>query len=187
MNINLYPIINLKKDEILDVKFLTKILNKYPEYIQLRIKDGSENDFVKNSMIILNLIKEKKVKLFINDHPEIAKKVKAHGVHVGQDDFEVHSILNDYPDLKVGLSTHNIEQVKDANKINLEYIGFGPVFETDTKQTPYSPRISIVNEVMKVSNHKVVFIGGINKSNINFLPITQNTYIALISAIHEFI
>ena len=89
--------------------------------------------------------------------------------------------------IKIGLSTHTLKQVEFANTLNLEYIGFGPVFFTKTKNTGYNAVFEQIKTILKISKHKIVFIGGIKKNNFIKLPLNEKTYFAVISGIKEFI
>ncbi len=184
----IYPILNLKPNELVNKEFLKKVLTLSPDFLQLRIKEGTDNDFLKNIEIIKGEIEKSnsKTQLIINDDLKIAIQTKTNFVHLGQEDFlEVkNSIKNN---VKIGLSTHTFKQVEEANNLDLEYIGFGPVFETKTKNTGYNSVFKMTEEVLKISKHKVVFIGGIKKDNFFRLPLGGKTYFAVISGIKNFI
>jgi len=188
MSVLIYPIINLEKGEVVDSRFLENVMKLTPEFIQLRIKTGDENDFFKNSEKILSTLSKRglETKLIINDRADIAFKTGAYGVHVGQDDGDVAKIESLYPDLKIGLSTHTLQQIRLANRHNLEYIGFGPVFKTGTKDTGYDPVLTTAEQAAKISEHPIVFIGGINLDNYRELPLAKGRSIALISNIDQF-
>ena len=72
--------------------------------------------------------------LVVNDHCELAAELDADGVHVGQDDSPVHiarKIVG--PRRLVGVSTHDLAQVRAADTAGADYLGFGPMFPTATK------------------------------------------------------
>lgn len=77
------------------------------------------------------------VPLIVNDRADLASLSGAHGVHVGQGDLPPMEINRAYPDLTVGLSTHNLSQLDDALVAGgLAYVALGPIFETRSKDTP---------------------------------------------------
>ncbi len=186
----IYPIINLESSDELDIQFIAKVLTTLcPEYLQLRMKKSSTEDIVKTADKIIKIRNDLgvKTKIFINDSVEAAVKSCADGVHIGQEDDSFEKIKARYPLLKIGLSTHNTEQVEKASLLDLEYIGFGPVFKTSTKKD-HSPVVgNIVEKAVLLSRHSVVFIGGINKKNIESLPQSDNIMYAVVSALNEFL
>ena len=102
--------------------------------------------------------------LVINDHVAVAVSVGADGVHLGQDDASpewARECLGPGP--LIGLSTHSIAQVEaSGHDPAVDYIGFGPVFGTRTKDTGWSPRgLEILREANSRSRHPVIAIGGI--------------------------
>lgn len=74
-------------------------------------------------------------RLIVNDRPDVALLAKAGGVHVGQDDLEVEAARAIVGrDRWVGVSTHTMDQVETADKTTADYVAFGPVFPTATKE-----------------------------------------------------
>src|SRR5207245_9629252 len=88
--------------------------------------------------------------LFImNDRPDIARLVEADGVHVGQDELpvkEVRRIVG--PDALIGVSTHNLEQLRQAVLDGASYIGVGPTFPSGTKQFEDFPGLEFVKQAL---------------------------------------
>ena len=102
-------------------------------------------------------------RLIVNDRPDIAALLGAGGVHVGQDDLAVESaraIVGRKP--WVGVSTHNLAQVDEADKTSADYIAFGPVFTTATKERP-DPVVGLqlLAEARTHTHKPLVAIGGI--------------------------
>lgn len=103
------------------------------------------------------------VRLIINDRPDIAAMVGAGGVHVGQDDLPVESARAVCgPQSWVGISTHNIEQLRDAARTSADYIAVGPIFATATKENP-DPVVGIdfLRLARRETRKPLVAIGGI--------------------------
>jgi thiamine-phosphate pyrophosphorylase len=76
------------------------------------------------------------VPLFANDRPDLAKMASCDGVHVGQDDLDIADVRRFAPDLKVGVSTHDEMQLRIAVAAAPDYVAFGPVFATASKERP---------------------------------------------------
>lgn len=102
-------------------------------------------------------------RFIVNDRPDIAALIGAGGVHVGQDDLAVESARDIVGrDRWVGISTHNLEQVDAADKTSADYIAFGPVFATTTKDRP-DPVVGLqlLSEARTRTRKPLVAIGGI--------------------------
>ncbi len=79
-------------------------------------------------------------KLIVNDRVDIALACEADGVHLGQEDLPLHAARKLMGDRIIGISTHSTEQAKEAENGGADYIGFGPMFGTTTKETGYGAR-----------------------------------------------
>jgi thiamine-phosphate pyrophosphorylase len=102
-------------------------------------------------------------RFIVNDRPDVALLAGAGGVHVGQHDLSVEdarSIVG--PDRWVGVSTHSLEQVEAANLTSADYIAFGPVFPTVTKENP-DPVVGLklLAEARARTRKPLIAIGGI--------------------------
>lgn len=157
------------------------------DIIQMREKDRSQEELIKLGKRLSSLCKSKGVTFIVNDDPYIAKEVGADGVHLGQEDIrrvsvrEARRILG--PGKIIGVSTESERQVEDANKEDVDYIGYGPVFRTAVKDKCVGTKD--VGRILKISKKPVVFIGGITLSNIDELLNRGARNISLIRAITE--
>ena len=100
----------------------------------------------------------------MNDRADIALLVNAQGVHVGQEDLtaeEARGIVG--PKRWVGISTHNLKQLDAADKTSADYIAFGPIFETGSKENP-DPVVGLegLREARQHTRKPLVAIGGIS-------------------------
>ena len=139
------------------------------KYLQLREKDTDDRALLSIARDIKSITKASATKFIINDRADICLLSDADGVHLGQDDISFPDIKRILPDDKViGLSTHNFEQATSALSLNPDYIGFGPVYKTPTKQKP-DPVVGCENlkHIISISQRPVVAIGGIDESNIH--------------------
>jgi len=115
--------------------------------------------------------------------------VNADGLHIGQGDLP-YSIARKImgKDKIIGLSVETIEQARDTNNMDVDYIGLSPVFSTNTKLDINTPLgLSGVQEIAGFTKHKTVAIGGINSSNAESVIASGADGIAVVSAIvsHE--
>ncbi len=105
--------------------------------IQLREKHAPVREFYRDATHALRIARDGGVRLIINDRVDIALALRADGVHLGQSDLPVEPARKLLGDAAIiGFSTHNIEQVKDALQLPIDYIAFGPIYSTSTKENP---------------------------------------------------
>lgn len=137
--------------------------------LQLREKHLSDRRQLEIAREIKSVVNGSQTMLCIDDRIDIATLSNADCLHLGQTDITIEDarrLTNN--SIKIGLSTHSIEQAKEALTKNPDYIGFGPVYPTTTKEIP-DPVVGCENlkTVLGFSNVPVVAIGGIFPENIN--------------------
>lgn len=153
-------------------------------FVQLREKNLDDKSFMDEAMEIQKLCREYNIPFVINDNVEIAKKINADGVHVGQSDMKalnVRSILGD--DKILGVSAQTVEQALLAEKEGADYLGVGAVFPTGSKSDADDVSIETLKEICSAVNIPVVAIGGIGADNVSALANSGISGIAVISAI----
>jgi thiamine-phosphate pyrophosphorylase len=139
--------------------------------VQLRYKGHNEREHLALAHALRKITKDTGTLLIVNDRPDIALVSQADGVHLGQDDLavaEARQLIG--PAMLLGLSTHNLDQVAAANTAPVDYIGFGPLFATNSKERPdpvTGPEL--LKAVLAISRHPVVAIGGLNLERIRRL------------------
>ncbi len=137
--------------------------------LQLREKHLDDRSQLKIAREIKSVINGSQTMLCIDDRPDIAVLSQADCLHLGQTDLSIEDARKiTGNNIKIGLSTHSIEQAKVALTKNPDYIGFGPVYPTTTKEIP-DPVVGCENlkKVIEFSNVPVVAIGGIFPENID--------------------
>lgn len=105
--------------------------------IQLREKHASPREFYREAQAAVRVARAQGVTLIVNDRADIALALAADGVHLGQDDLHPEAarrLLGD--DSIIGYSTHNLAQLEEAARLPVNYVAFGPVFPTRTKENP---------------------------------------------------
>lgn len=153
-------------------------------FIQLREKNLDEEQFLKEAFEIQKLCKKYGVPFVINDNVEIAKKIDADGVHVGQSDMEalnVRELLG--PDKIIGVSTQTVEQALKAEAHGADYLGVGAVFPTGSKDDAEVLDRSTLKAICDAVHIPVIAIGGITHDNVKELGGSGICGIAVISAI----
>lgn len=153
-------------------------------FIQLREKELVEESFLSEAIEIQKLCKKYKIPFVINDNVNIARKMNADGVHVGQSDMQagnVREILG--RDKILGVSVQTIEQAILAEKEGADYLGVGAVFPTGSKADADDVSFETLKEICDEVSIPVVAIGGIGKHNVSKLEGSGISGIAVISAI----
>lgn len=136
--------------------------------IQLRMKHVAKDEIIATAKKLREVTKETGTLFIVNDDPEIAALVGADGVHVGQGDMSPSEVREKYPQLKiVGLSTHNLDQVRASLSEPIDYIGVGPVYATPTKDIP-DPTLGpeTAAEMIRLSKVPAVAIGGLDEETV---------------------
>ena len=104
------------------------------DLVQLREKDGLDDEIVATGKRLRALCDEHDALLVVNDRPDLALRCGADAVHVGQDDEAIDSVRRAVGgDLLIGVSTHSPEQVAAALESDVDYFAVGPVHATPTK------------------------------------------------------
>ena len=153
-------------------------------FVQLREKELDDDTFLAEAIEIQELCKRYNVPFVINDNVEIARKMNADGVHVGQSDMEagnVRAILGE--DKILGVSAQTIEQAILAEARGADYLGVGAVFRTGSKDDADDVSHETLKAICKAVSIPVVAIGGIGKHNVLELSGSGICGIAVISAI----
>jgi thiamine-phosphate pyrophosphorylase len=155
------------------------------DIIQLRDKSSSKRDILIKARGLRELTRRYGVTFIVNDHIDIALAVDADGIHLGQDDLpiaEARKIVG--PDKWIGISTHAIEEAREAEREGADYIGVGPVFETKSKVDVVAPvSTDYVFQVAAEIKIPFVAIGGIKLHNIDQVLDAGATRICAISEI----
>ena len=132
--------------------------------VQLRMKHAAREDILREAREMRRVTRGTDTLFIVNDDPALAAEAEADGVHVGQDDMAPVEVRAKFPQLKVvGLSTHNLDQVRASWDQPIDYIGVGPVYATPTKDIP-DPTLGLktMGEMIAAAAHPAVAIGGID-------------------------
>ncbi|MCF6158957.1 MAG: thiamine phosphate synthase [wastewater metagenome] len=181
---SLYVILSsgITKKPLLEI--LVDIVQGGADIVQLREKTMSDSEFLTLAREFRKITSQSKTLFIVNDRAEIAKKVDADGLHIGQSDIEIsvaYKILGNHK--IIGVSTHTIIQARKAMREGADYISAGPVFYTHTKD--YEPPVGLkyVREVKKEIAIPFVALGAINLNNLNDVLNAGASCVAICSAI----
>lgn len=153
-------------------------------FIQLREKNLDDESFFKEAVEIKDLCKRYNVPFVINDNVDIALKIDADGVHVGQDDMEASKLRKLLgPDKIIGVSAHTVTEALKAKEAGADYLGVGAVFPTGSKDDVSVLPHETLRDICNAVDIPVIAIGGITKDNIIELKGSGIDGIAVISAI----
>lgn len=160
---SLYAVLDQRLMKTPVVKCAKDLVSAGVELIQYRAKELTPRAYFATCSSLAEALASGNARLIINDRPDIAAMVGAGGVHVGQDDLapgDARKICGS--GRWVGVSTHNLEQVRAAAKAPVDYIALGPIFPTSTKKKP-DPVVgtSLIREARKLTQKPIVAIGGI--------------------------
>ena len=151
---------------------------------QYRHKNGTRNEIYNKSYELARLLKRSGAVFIVNDHADIANAVDADGVHLGQDDLSLEfgrKVLG--KNKLVGISTHSADQARTAEAAGADYIGFGPLFPTTTKNAgpaQGAEQLRLVRSAVKIP---VLAIGGITPDTIREAMRAGADGVAVISAV----
>ncbi|OPY85162.1 MAG: Thiamine-phosphate synthase [Syntrophus sp. PtaU1.Bin208] len=157
------------------------------DLLQMREKSKSREELLQLGGDLAALCRRNGVTFIVNDDPLLAAELDADGVHLGQEDLQrcpidrARRILG--WDRILGISTHSVEQFRRANGLDADYLAFGPIFPTRTKD--YSIGTGDIREVLRLAAKPVVFIGGVNPDNLEILLQEGAAFVALISDIMQ--
>jgi thiamine-phosphate pyrophosphorylase len=153
--------------------------------VQLREKECSSREFFDLALQLKKLLHPYHIPLIINDRLDIALAVDADGLHIGQSDLPWDIARRYLGKNKIlGLSIETLEQAKEANGMDIDYIALSPVYSTATKTDTSAPLgLRGVKEITAVSKYPSVAIGGMNASTAKDVILNGASGIAVVSAI----
>jgi thiamine-phosphate pyrophosphorylase len=133
----LYPIVDLdtlRKRNLAPLTFAAAVLTARPPLLQLRAKHQAPREVLDLLRLLKPLCARSHTLLFANDRPDLALLAGVDGVHVGQDDVPLEAVRRLPGNLRVGVSTHDLQQLEAALVLRPDYVAFGPIFATTSKE-----------------------------------------------------
>ena len=155
-------------------------------FFQLRLKKYSLIEREKIGIKIKKICKKYKVKLIINDDPNLAKKIGADGCHLGQNDMVIQGARKILKKKIIGITCHNSKKlIRYAVKDGANYIAIGAFFKSKTKKVNYIAKPSLISWVKKFTKIPVVIIGGITNKNFRKLLLHNPDFLAISGGIWD--
>jgi len=146
---------------------MAEALSAGVRFFQYRCKKGARRRVYETALDLARMARQAGALFVVNDHADIAVAVDADGVHLGQDDLPIaYARMLLGKDRLIGISTHSLEQAKEAEATGAHYIGFGPIFRTSTKDAGRTQGVSNLAIIKQAVSVPVIAIGGINHTNI---------------------
>ena len=175
--------------QIHDINIENKLKNIFQtgvvKVLQLRLKKSKDQEIIDAGKILKTLCKNHNVTLIINDRPDLAHKIGADGVHIGEEDSSIENaraILG--KNAIIGVSCYNSKhQAMIAAEKGADYVAFGAFFKSSTKKTTFRANLELLRWAKKKINMPTVAIGGINSSNYKKVLLNGANYIACSSYI----
>ena len=134
--------------------------------LQYRNKAGSARTMLEQARELRRRLRDK-IRLIMNDRADLCLAAGFDGLHVGQEDLSPESARRVIgPKLWLGVSTHNPEQLREADQTTADYLAIGPVFATSSKERP-DPVVGLegVRRARELTRKPLVAIGGITRGN----------------------
>lgn len=174
-----------------DDEELARVLARHACCLQVRLKPRGQrvetDEIVRVARMARRVCDDANIPLVVNDRVDVALVAGADGVHLGQTDLpiaEARRLAGDR--LFVGISTHDLEQVRIACAAGADYLGFGPVFATSTKDNPDAVQgVATLREAVASCSIPIVAIGGITLAQAPSVAATGVAAICAISAVNE--
>jgi thiamine-phosphate pyrophosphorylase len=138
------------------------------QMVQLREKALSDRDLLERARQVRRWTRKAGVLFIMNDRPDLARLAEADGVHLGQDDMpvkEARRILG--PDALIGVSTHDLDQVRQAVLDGASYVGVGPTFPSGTKGFTDFPGLEFARQAALFTSLPAFVIGGVSVDNVD--------------------
>jgi thiamine-phosphate pyrophosphorylase len=164
----IYPITDTRLSGLSHAEQVAALIDGGASLIQIRDKYASAREFYDGAKAALEIASTHGARVIINDRVDIALALKADGVHLGQSDMPAVAARRLLGEAAIiGVSTHNLAQVELAATLPVDYVAFGPIFPTSTKED--SEPVAGLEEFRfvraRLGRLPLVAIGGITLAN----------------------
>lgn len=186
-SIDIYPVISseftLGRDVI---SVLQGIAEGGAKIVQLREKNKDKREILDLARQYRKITAQYGMLLIINDHVDIALITGADGVHLGQDDLPIDDARSIAPDLILGCSTHDFDEIAAAETVGASYINIGPIYPTGTKQVNCDALgTEYLSRAAKRTTLPFTVMGGIKERHIPELKVAGASRIAMVTEITQ--
>ncbi|MCX7942961.1 MAG: thiamine phosphate synthase [Deltaproteobacteria bacterium] len=169
-----------------DEEVVTAIAAGGAKIVQFRDKFSNKRRFYEKAKRIREITRNHNMLLIINDYVDVALAVEADGVHLGQEDLPLESAKKIAPNLIIGISTHNKDEILSAQAGGADYINIGPIFETKTREG--HTQFLGVNGFIELKRYVQIpfsVMGGIKEKHLSELVSVGARVIAMVTEITE--
>ena len=134
--------------------------------LQLRLKNCPDREVLAIARDLRRLTRDQGIFFVVNDRPDIAILAAADAVHVGQDDLPAAAVRALAPaGMRVGVSTHSLEQAREAIAAGADHVGVGPIYATETRGYAAGKGLGLLRAVAAEVRVPIIAIGGITTAN----------------------
>lgn len=181
----LYPIVDVREgDPQCAFRVADAVLAAGAPWLQLRVKDTPARSHLEIARELVERSRRYDAHVIVNDRLDIALLSGAAGVHLGQTDLPLRAARAVGQDLVIGISTHDVDQARAAEDGGADYIGFGPMFSTESKADALTPRASGSLAAVRLAvTLPIVAIGGIEPSSAREVLRSGADSVAMIGAL----
>jgi thiamine-phosphate pyrophosphorylase len=184
----LYVLIDGGKSECDFAERVGDLIEAGVHTVQLRDKQLDDRTLLARARLLRRVIDDsanpRRPLMIVNDRPDLAVLARADGVHLGQEELCVHDARKVVgPQMLIGVSTHNLEQARQAVLDGASYLGCGPTFPSGTKHFEHFPGVQFLREVAAEVGLPAFAIGGITLANLSDVLASGMTRLAVGEAI----
>ncbi len=184
---DLYPVVSSEYCNGRDpFQVLCQIAEGGAGIVQIREKNWTKRRIYDLAVRFRPVANQWKMLIIIDDHPDVAMAANADGVHCGQEDLPLPAVKKMAPELLLGASTHQPDEIIRACEEGADYLNIGPIFPTQTKKLSY-PQTGIQNLEQWMSLSRIPFsvMGGIKEQHLPLLCKMGVRHIAMITEITQ--
>lgn len=156
--------------------------------LQLRLKDVADDVIKSTAAELMAVCHKHEVAFILNDRADLAAKVNADGVHIGQHDGDVRTVRTLLGhDKDIGVTCHDSTHLAyEAGEAGADYVAFGAFFPTTTKETEFQPELDILTAWDEVTEIPCVAIGGITVENCRQVAQAGAHFVAVSSGVWDY-
>ena len=147
-------------------ELVKRVLEAGITFVQYRDKERTRREIYDEAACLREITRLFNAVFIVNDHADIALAVDADGVHLGQDDLPLAEARRIMGSRIIGISTHSLAQAREAEIGGADYIGFGPIFHTATKDAGVPQGVDILKIITQNVSIPIVAIGGIGVDSV---------------------
>ena len=149
-------------------------------FFQLRLKKTPKEQIIRFGKKIKKLCNKYNIRFILNDDPFLAKKINAHGCHIGQKDIPINQARVIFKNRIIGITCHNSKKlIQKAIKEKADYIAIGAFFSSRTKRVKFKANLNLLKYAKNITKIPIIAIGGINSKNYKKLLLNKANFLAI--------